>query len=126
MSAPAPLLVACLCAQWCRTCDAYQATLASVRDATAASAAGEAVPPRFVWIDIEDEADLVGEIDVENFPTLLVARGHDVLFFGTVTPHAGTLERLVRGALAGTLTHAGAPPVEALVLARKLAVHAAI
>jgi len=26
-----PLLVACLCAQWCRTCDAYRDTLLSAR-----------------------------------------------------------------------------------------------
>ena len=30
---------------------------------------------RFVWIDIEDEAEVAGDLDVETFPTLLVADG---------------------------------------------------
>ena len=120
----APLLVACLCAAWCRTCDAYQQTLATVRDTLAAEAAREPVPPRYVWVDIEDEADLVGDLDIENFPTLLLARGDALLFFGTVTPHAGTLERLVRGALQGTLALAGSPPPEARALVPRLAAHA--
>ncbi len=118
-----PLLVACLCAAWCRTCDAYQDTLAAVRDAVAGTTSP---PPRFVWIDIEDEHALVDDIDVENFPTLLLARGDELLFFGTVTPHPQTLERLVRGAIAGSLVHAGAPAPEALALARRLATHAAL
>jgi thiol-disulfide isomerase/thioredoxin len=123
MPTPAPLLVACLCARWCRTCDAYQATLAAVRETTRADAAAEDPPPRFVWVDIEDEAELVDDLDIENFPTLLVARGPVLLFFGTVTPHAGTLERLVRGALAGTLSLAGSAPPEAHALASRLASH---
>jgi thiol-disulfide isomerase/thioredoxin len=123
MPTPAPLLVACLCAQWCRTCDAYQATLAAVRESTRADAAAEPAPPRFVWVDIEDEAELVGDLDIENFPTLLLARGDTLLFFGTVTPHAGTVERLVRGALAGTLRLAGTAPPEAHALVARLATH---
>ena len=61
---------------------------------------------RAMWIDIEDEAELVGAIDVENFPTLLIARGSEVLFFGTVTPHLSTLARLVQAAVEGS-THLG-------------------
>jgi thioredoxin 1 len=92
-----PLLVACLCAQWCGTCRDYRA----VFDALAAEL-GAAT--RFAWVDIEDEADALGdELDVENFPTLLVARGDTVLFFGTLTPHPPTLARLVQSALAGEL-----------------------
>ena len=90
----APLLVACLCAQWCGTCRDYRA----VFDALAAEL-GSAT--QFVWVDIEDEADALGDIDVEDFPTLLVARGDSVLFFGPLTPQPPTLARLVRSALAG-------------------------
>ncbi len=50
----------------------------------------------FVWVDVEDQADLVDPIDVENFPMLLIAAGAEVLFFGTLTPQIETLERLVR------------------------------
>ena len=93
------LRVICLCAAWCGVCRDYRA----VFDA-AAAAAGESAA--FEWIDIEDEADRLDEIDVENFPTLLIARGGRALFFGTITPQPGTLARLVQGALANEL----APP----------------
>ena len=92
-----PLLVACLCAQWCRTCDAYRDTLVAVRDALRVGHPDAAM--RFVWVDIEDESELVGELDIEDFPTLLLARADQVLFFGPLMPHAQTLDRLVRSAL---------------------------
>jgi thioredoxin 1 len=91
-----PLLVACLCAQWCGTCRDYRAVFDALRDETGAAA-------RFVWVDIEDEADALGDIDVEDFPTLLVARGDAVLFFGPLTPQPPLLARLVRSALTGDL-----------------------
>lgn len=50
----------------------------------------------FVWVDVEDEADLVEPVAVDDFPTLLVATPENVLFFGTVTPHLHTLQRLVQ------------------------------
>lgn len=87
-TAAAPSLVACLCAQWCLTCGAYRA----VFDALAA----DMPEVRFVWVDIEDEADLVDPIEVENFPTLLIGVGDEVRFFGTVMPHADTLKRMVQ------------------------------
>ncbi|MBC7664828.1 MAG: thioredoxin family protein [Caulobacter sp.] len=111
-----PLLVACLCAQWCRTCDAYRDTLLHVRDALQPTHPG--VPLRFAWVDIEDESELVGDLDIEDFPTILLARGDLVVFFGPLLPHAQTLDRLVRGALAGDLAApsaaALAPDVRAL------------
>ena len=113
---PEPLLVACLCAQWCRTCDAYLDTLAATRDAMRLGHPGAAM--RFVWVDIEDESELVGDLDIEDFPTLLLARGDRVLFFGPVLPHAQTLDRLVRNALDTALPalapDALAPDVRAL------------
>jgi thioredoxin 1 len=96
---PNPLLVACLCAQWCRTCDAYRDTLVAVRDALRASHPEATL--RFVWVDIEDESELVGDLDIEDFPTLVLARGDQVLFFGPLLPHAQTLDRLLRSVLAG-------------------------
>ncbi len=100
-ASPTPLLVACLCAQWCRTCDAYRDTLLAVRDALQAGHPEAAL--RFMWVDIEDESELVGDLDIEDFPTILLARGDQVLFFGPLLPHAQTLDRLLRGALAGDL-----------------------
>ena len=83
------LLVACLCAAWCHTCTAYQATLAAV----AATRPGL----RFAWIDIEDDADALGSdaLDVENFPTLMLLRAGQPLFYGPLMPHAATLDRLL-------------------------------
>ena len=94
------LIVACLCADWCGTCRDYREDF----EHTVGAAPGGGV--RAMWIDIEDEAELVGAIDVENFPTLLIARGSEVLFFGTVTPHLSTLARLVQAAVEGS-THLG-------------------
>ena len=90
------LLVACLCARWCGTCRDYEPVLAAL-----ARLHGAAV--QCVWVDIEDHADALGDIDVEDFPTLLIARGEAVLFFGPITPQPATLGRLVDTALAGSL-----------------------
>jgi len=118
---PEPLTVACLCAGWCVACQAYAATFAQV---------AQAHPDvRFAWIDIEDHSDALGDeaLDIENFPTLLVLKGSAPrpLFLGTVMPHAGTLERMVQAALAGsmdgaTVRTALAGPVTALAAAHRV------
>ena len=92
-------LIACLCADWCGTCRDYRAVLEDF--------AREHRQARCVWIDIEDHADALGsELDVENFPTLLVLKGGAPRFFGTVLPHAATLKRTVEAAQAAPLTGA--------------------
>ena len=80
-------VIACLCAAWCGTCDTYRPGF----DAWSARHPDKC----FVWIDIEDQADIVGEIDVDNFPTLLIQRGNAVTFFGTVLPDHALSERLL-------------------------------
>lgn len=80
--------VACLCAAWCGTCSTYRATFEDI--------ARRHPDKQFVWIDIEDQADLVGDLDVENFPTLLMQRGDTVAFFGTMVPDGGVADRLVQ------------------------------
>ncbi|MDT7515161.1 thioredoxin family protein [Rhodoferax mekongensis] len=97
-SATAPLLVACLCAQWCGTCKDYQPLFTALQ--------AEFPGARMQWVDVEDEADLVDPIEVENFPTLLIAQGERATFFGTVTPHLETLRRLIQSSAAD-----GAPTV---------------
>ncbi len=82
------ILVACLCAQWCGVCREYTHAFTQVRERFGGM--------RFVWIDVEDEAELVDPVEVENFPTLLIAHGAQPHFFGPLTPHPGTLERIVR------------------------------
>jgi thioredoxin 1 len=84
--------VACLCAGWCGTCTSYRAAFEQL----AARHPGQ----QFVWIDIEDQADVVGELDVENFPTLLIQHGETVAFFGTTLPDPKLAERLLAAQLA--------------------------
>lgn len=87
------LLVVCLCAQWCGVCRGYDAVFQQV--------ASRFPRARFVWLDVEDEADLLDPVEVEDFPTLLIALGGEPRFFGTITPHAGTIERMVRESATG-------------------------
>jgi thioredoxin 1 len=97
------LRVLCLCAGWCGVCRDYRATF----DAAAASFGRRAL---FRWIDIEDDADLLDDVDVENFPTLLIARGDHPIFFGTLTPQPATLARVVQRAIDGELRRIDAAP----------------
>jgi len=85
-------LVACLCADWCRLCDSYRETFEAL----------EAAHPgcRFVWIDIEDEAELLGDLDIETFPTFLIGTGDCLHFIGPVMPQPGTAQRLLDSVLA--------------------------
>ena len=80
-------VVACLCAAWCGTCGSYRAAF----DALAA----RHPDMHFVWIDIEDQADVVGDLDVDNFPTLLIQKRDLVAFFGTMLPDPALAERLI-------------------------------
>ena len=82
------MLVACLCADWCGACREYKPLFDSL--------ARKFPNVRFLWVDVEDEADLIDPIEVENFPTILIAKGDAPLFFGTVLPHVETLERLIQ------------------------------
>jgi len=81
-------VVACLCAAWCGTCTSYRAAFETV--------AARHPDKLFVWIDVEDQADLVGDLDVENFPTLLIQRDDTVAFFGTMLPDPALADRLVK------------------------------
>ena len=79
--------VICLCAEWCGLCRGYQDVFADM--------AGRYPGLRFAWLDIEDQADLAGDLDIETFPTLLMADAHGMRFFGPLTPQASTLSRLL-------------------------------
>jgi hypothetical protein len=104
-----PLLVACLCAAWCRTCDEYR----GVFEDQAAAAGVQAA-----WVDIEDEEEAVDGIDVDDFPTILIARGNTPLFFGPITPQPQTLARMLQAAQEGSLRLPDAPPPVAALPAR--------
>ena len=89
----ADFTVMCLCAQWCNNCTDYAPRFHAV-----ASAFPQV---RFRWIDIEDEAEALDPIDIENFPTVLIAREGKAVFLGAITPHPQTLARLIENALQG-------------------------
>ena len=91
-----PWLVACLCAAWCRTCDAYTPTFEQLEREFAPRV-------RFVPVDIEDHEVALGELDVVDFPTLLIAEGDTIHFLGPVLPHAQTARQLIERALKGQL-----------------------
>ncbi|KAB0325932.1 thioredoxin family protein [Janthinobacterium lividum] len=80
--------VACLCALWCGTCGSYRATFEEL--------AARHPDTVFVWVDIEDQADVVGDLDIDNFPTLLIQHEDNVAFFGTVLPDGGLAHRMVQ------------------------------
>ena len=87
MSDTLSLDIVCLCADWCGTCRAYVGVFEALKQSR----------PDHVyrWIDIEDEADALGEIDIETFPTLMLAQSGHVLFAGPVLPRLPEAQRLV-------------------------------
>lgn len=104
-------LVACLCAEWCGTCRDYQAVLRGI--------AGQWPADAFVWLDVEEQAELIDDLDIETFPTILVIDARDVLFCGPVPPSAEPLARLMR-ALDGNGSQALFVGDETLRLAQRL------
>jgi len=85
------VLVVCLCAQWCGVCRDYRQRFEEVRHLVQT----RRPLAQFLWVDIEDEADLLNPVDVEDFPTLLLARGAEPRFFGPLTPQVQTLVRMI-------------------------------
>ena len=118
--------VVCLCAAWCGTCREYEATFEALQQ----SHPGH----RYRWVDIEDEADAIGDIDVETFPTLMLAHAGRLLFAGPVLPRLGDAQRLLEvqrevamagGALAAATSGLPADQFEAFsLLARQVAAEA--
>jgi thioredoxin 1 len=110
---PSAMIVVCLCAAWCDTCTEFRVAFDRI--------AGQRLDMRFVWLDIEDDSDICGDIDVENFPTLAIYRGDALLHFGVSLPQEGTVARLV-DAMAGADAAAAANVADAVLeLPRRLA-----
>jgi thioredoxin-like negative regulator of GroEL len=79
--------VICLCAGWCGVCREWQPQFEQQ---------ARAHPQvHFAWVDVEDEAQAMGEMDIETFPTLLIACAHEARFLGPIPPSAPQLARLL-------------------------------
>ena len=81
-------LVVCLCAAWCGTCKQYQQPFEQL--------AAQFPQMRFVWLDVEDREDVAGDLDIETFPTILIAQGAQARFLGPVLPQPGVLARMLQ------------------------------
>ena len=79
--------VIALCAQWCNVCRDWRSTFDEVAHARP--------DMNFAWVDVEDEDESMGDVDIETFPTVLVGRGDEALFLGPVQPAAAQLTRLL-------------------------------
>lgn len=84
----AKFLVACLCAAWCGTCRDYRKAFLGLSEVFPDAA--------FIWLDVDDDAQLIGHLDVENFPAILIQHDDAVLFFGAMLPDHNQLKRLIQ------------------------------
>lgn len=108
-----PWHVVCLCAAWCGVCREWDALFRSL---------AQAHPDvHFAWIDVEDEDEAMGDVEVETFPTLLVSHGTTPLFFGPVAPQAAQVTRLLATLQAGAQPPAPALPPHVQALMGRLA-----
>jgi thioredoxin-like negative regulator of GroEL len=97
-SAPSDWQVICLCAAWCGVCREWDPVFQQL--------AREHPGVHFAWVDIEDEDQAMGDVEVETFPTVLIAQGDHPRFFGPVPPSAQQLARLLTRLQAQTQPHA--------------------
>ena len=88
-----PVSLVCLCAAWCRLCDDYRPLFERV--AAELRATVPQVEAR--WIDIE------------TFPTLVIAGPEGVRFAGPLLPREDTLRRLVAHAITDVAPDAAWP-----------------
>jgi thioredoxin 1 len=82
------MIVVGLCADWCHVCRGFRPAFERL--------AVEWPEARFVWLDVEDDAALVGEVEVEDFPTLAVFDAGRLLHFGSSLPNEAVVGRLLR------------------------------
>jgi thioredoxin-like negative regulator of GroEL len=108
-AAPAPhdWWVICLCAEWCGVCREWREPFEQL--------AAAHPDLRFAWVDVEDEAQAMGDVDIETFPTMLVARGDSPRFFGPVQPSAALLSRLLASLVEGPVPARELPQAAALL-----------
>lgn len=81
------LLVIGLCAAWCDTCRDFESSFERLAQTNSRMA--------FVWLDIEDDSAIAGDIEVDDFPTLAVFKDGQPVYFGSTLPQEGLVKRLL-------------------------------
>ena len=99
----AGLVVVCYCADWCDSCKSYFGPFSEL---------AERFPQHvFVWVDIEENPEYLGDDDVENFPTIAIQDQQRNLFFGPLLPFISHLEKLIDRVEGGPAMGDGPPLV---------------
>jgi thioredoxin 1 len=93
--------VVILCAEWCDVCRTFRPSLERL--------AAQRPDVCYTWLDIEDDAALVGDIEVENFPTVAIFRGEIPVFFGVCMPQQAVIARLVASMIEAAPVQAAVP-----------------
>ena len=85
LSSKRSLAVLIVCATWCGVCRDYKSVieLESERE----------IKP--VWVDVDDFEALADDLSIETFPTIVILRDSDVLFFGSIDAKQGALSGLI-------------------------------
>ena len=91
--------VVCLCAAWCGVCRQYEPEFQALQS--------KFPQVRFAWLDVEDQEAVMGDVDVETFPTLLIGNAQGAKFLGPLLPQIKVLERLLASFLEGQPASAG-------------------
>lgn len=90
------LHIICLCAQWCVICREFEPAFQRL--------ATDHPEHRWQSLDIEEHEALLADIEIENFPTLVILNpAKQLCFAGTIEPRIDRLQRLMQSAQAGDM-----------------------
>lgn len=87
MSSQSNWYVVAFCADWCLTCKSYLDVFARCSKNNAWAS--------FLWVDVEDHSDFLGDIDIETFPTVMMVHDDKVVFLGAVDPFESVLNKML-------------------------------
>lgn len=81
-------LFVCFCAGWCNSCREYLPQLKKLAKARK--------DVHFIWVDIEEHADMLGDLDIYKFPSILIQYDNTVAFYSCIHPDAALSERVLQ------------------------------
>ena len=110
--------IICLCAAWCHMCRALEPDFHALAE--------QHPEADWLWIDVEDEAALVGDLEIETFPTLLIGTDERATYFGPAPANDARFRGFVEQALQGRMdSGAAGVDVDAAELYARLQTQAA-